>query len=490
VAQKSYLPAARRIALAVLAIFVIGGLAPGRLLAHGTLKSSVPAKGAHLGLAPRDLRLTFTERPELTFTRIQLLGPDNAVVPLGPLRLDTAQTVIADIRGPLRAGTYTVVWQVASADGHPVRGRFSFTIAPGATGLGTPQAPGEPGTAAVPSGRDASAAEHHSAVSLPSGEGFSAESPVYIAIRWLGLVALLIVLGAVAFYWVVLRILRRRVPSERTNAFVPLAITRSATLGTAASLVLVLTAVARLLAQSYAMHGAAGALDVSLVGSMLSRTVWGWGWLLQVAAVAMALVGFLAARRGRTRGWALAALGALALAFTPALSGHAASTPQLTGLAVVSDGLHVLGAGGWLGSLLVVVVAGIPAALRTSDGWSGRAVADLVNAFSPTALAFAGLVAVTGVVAAWLHLGSVPALWQSGYGRTLLLKLGILSVVAATGAYNWRRVRPTLGDSDGARRIRRSASAELAVGVLVLIVTAVLVAMPTPTEPAEMSDSD
>jgi copper transport protein len=487
VVQKSYLPVARRTALAVLAIFVIGGLAPGQLLAHGTLKSSVPAKGAHLGVAPRDLRLTFTERPELAFTRIQLLGPDGAIVLLGSLRLDTAQTVIGNIRGPLRAGTYTVVWQVASADGHPVRGRYSFTIAPGAAGLAAPQGLGEPGADVVAPGQKAPAAGHHSAVSLPNGEGFGAESPVYVAIRWLGFAALLVLLGAVAFYWVVLGVLRQRASSERTNAFVPLASTRSATLGAAASLVLGLTAVARLLAQSYAMHGAAGALDASLVGSMLSNTVWGWGWLLQVAGVTGAFVGFSTARHGHTGGWALAAFGALALAFTPALSGHAASTPQLTGLAVASDALHVLGAGGWLGSLLVVVVVGIPAALRTGDGQSGRAVADLVNAFSPTALAFAGLVATTGVVAAWLHLGSVPALWQSGYGRTLLLKLAILSVVVGTGAYNWRRVRPALGDSEGASRIRRSASAELAVGLLVLIVTAVLVAMPPPMEPAEMS---
>jgi methionine-rich copper-binding protein CopC len=251
VARKSGRHRAHKLAFAVLAIFAIGGLAPGRLLAHGTLKSSVPAKGAHLGVAPRDLRLTFTERPELTFTRVQLLAPDGVVVPLGPLRLDTAQTIIADIRGPLRAGTYTVVWQVASADGHPVRGRYSFTIAPGAAGLGAaPQTLGEPGARVVVPDREAQAAEHHSAVSLPNGEGFGAESPVYVAIRWLGFVALLIILGAVAFYWVVLGILRRRASPDRTNAFVPLATTRSATLGAAASLVLALTAIARLLALS------------------------------------------------------------------------------------------------------------------------------------------------------------------------------------------------------------------------------------------------
>jgi putative copper export protein len=109
-------------------------------------------------------------------------------------------------------------------------------------------------------------------------------------------------------------------------------------------------------------------------------------------------------------------------------------------------------------------------------------VAELINAFSPTALVFAGLVAGTGTFAAWIHVGTVPALWQTPYGKTLLLKLGILSIVALTGAYNWLRVKPTLGQIAGAERIRKSATIELAVGIAVLLVTAVLVASPTPMD--------
>ena len=104
-----------------------------------------------------------------------------------------------------------------------------------------------------------------------------------------------------------------------------------------------------------------------------------------------------------------------------------------------------------------------------------------MRAFSPVALACAGVVAVTGVAAAWWHLGALSALWTSAYGRTLLLKLGLLTLVAAIGAYNWRRVRPTLGHEPGARRLQRSSAAELAVGALVVTVTAVLVATPTHT---------
>ncbi len=127
-----------------------------------------------------------------------------------------------------------------------------------------------------------------------------------------------------------------------------------------------------------------------------------------------------------------------------------------------------------------------PACLRLAESERGRAVAALVNAFSPTALVFAGITAATGALAAWLHLGTVPALWQSDYGRMLLLKLGVLSVVAATGAYNWLRVKPALGDVLGATRVRRSASVELTVGVLVLLVTAILVATPTAMDVSAM----
>jgi copper transport protein len=181
-----------------------------------------------------------------------------------------------------------------------------------------------------------------------------------------------------------------------------------------------------------------------------------------------------------TIGWALAALGVVVLAFTPALAGHAVATPDRTWLAVLSDGLHVLGAGSWLGSLLAIVAVGIPVAMRLEPPGRGPAVAALVNAFSPTALVFAAIVTATGVLSASFHLGSLADLWQSDYGRTLLLKIGVLSLLFATGAYNWLRVRPALGSEDGARRVRRSAGFELGIGVVVLLVTAVLVATPPP----------
>ena len=108
----------------------------------------------------------------------------------------------------------------------------------------------------------------------------------------------------------------------------------------------------------------------------------------------------------------------------------------------------------------------------------------MVSAFSPVALLCAAIVLLTGIISAWLRLGAIAPLWTSGYGRVLLLKLALLSGVAGTGAYNWLRVRPALGTPEATARFRKSATVELAVGIAVIVVTAVLVALPTPIDAA------
>jgi copper transport protein len=152
---------------------------------------------------------------------------------------------------------------------------------------------------------------------------------------------------------------------------------------------------------------------------------------------------------------------------------------------VALDALHVLGAGAWLGTLVVVMLAGVPAAMRLEREERGGAVADLVAYFSPAALLFAGIVAATGVTAALLHLPTVSALWTSPYGQALLFKLGALVPLIGVAAFNWRRVRPRLGDTAATRTLQRSAAAEIAIAAVVLLITAVLVATPIERPPSD-----
>lgn len=494
---------ARVLAIGFAAVLVLS-VGPAEAWAHGNLKEARPAVGSRVAAPPAQLWLQFTEDPELAFTTVHLLDPSGKAVALAALAIapDSRRAVVAAVRGAMAAGVYTVEWQMAGDDGHVMRGRYTFTVGAGgpAPTSGAPSA-GEAGGAVAAPGQPPTPAGHHPSAAAASDEdGFGAGSPLYVVIRWLQYTALVIVIGAVAFRLFVVGMLRRARSGgapDAPGAGAPVlddAGRGAARAGLWATGALAATALLRLYAQSYAMHGAAGAFDFSFVGTMLSRTVWGWGWLLQLAGMLIAAVGFAVARqatataatgRGTTDtaadrgGWTVAAVGAVALAVVPALSGHAASVPHFRPLAILADATHVIGASGWLGSLLVLVGAGLPAAMRLTERDRGPAVADFIHAFSPTALVFAGITATTGVFAAWLHLGTVPALWQTTYGKTLLLKLAVLSVVAGTGAYNWLRVKPALGDVEGAHRIRRSATVELLVGAVVLIITAVLVATPT-----------
>lgn len=442
--------------------------------AHLRLERAAPAAEARLDIVPAELRLVFSLPVEPAFSRLALFGPAGEVE-LGPREVSGEGRVLsAAVRGAIAAGAYTVRWQVAGPDGHPVRGEHGFSVAPGAAGL----------SVTAPAAVAPAATEPPQATGTPSpaspAAGFDAGSPLYVAVRWLTFVGLLGVIGAAAFRHAVLGVLARRLDGG-IEGLVDRASRGAARAGLGAVVVLTAALVLRLYAQSAALNGPADALATERLGILLRGHAWGWGWLLQAAGTTVALAGLLLARRGGS-GWTLAGLGALALAFTPSLSGHAVAQADRAGLAVLADGLHVLGAGGWLGSLLLVVVVGVPAVLAGPEGRRGPALAALVNAFSPTALGFAGLVVATGLVSSWIHLGELGALRESVYGRTLLLKLALLSVVFATGAYNWLRVRPALGSASAAGRLRRSATIELAVGVLVLAVTAVLVATPPPME--------
>jgi putative copper export protein len=144
--------------------------------------------------------------------------------------------------------------------------------------------------------------------------------------------------------------------------------------------------------------------------------------------------------------------------------------------------LHVLAAGLWIGTLFVLVVAGLSALLRhePTRARRGAIAADMVNGFSPLALSMGGIVVLFGLITAWKHLHRLDSLWTTPYGYALIAKLCFVAMVFALGTWNWRRQRPTLGTEGAAASIKRSASMELTVAAIVLMITAIVVSLPSP----------
>lgn len=458
--------AARRARSLAAPLVVLGGLLlPAETVAHTGLAGAAPAANARLTTPPREVRLTFTDGVEIALSSIHLVLPEGDTVRLGPIvhPADSAQVLVAATGGLRSPGVYAVLWKIAGADGHPISGRYQFTVAP--------PAPTVSAADTLAGAAPAPPVEHHDPAVFPDRAGFDASSPGYVLIRWLTFVGMLMVIGAVAFREVVLPLAFRR-DAGAVEGIRERAASRAARLGIAAAGMLGLAALLRLAAQAHALRGAAGRLDAAFLGALLGETAWGWGWLLQAIAVLLVVAAFRS-RGGRT----LAIAAAAAIALSASLSGHAAAVPDVAALALLADSLHLLGAGAWIGGLLLLLSVGLPATRKLQTDERGPAAAALVNAFSTTAVISVTVVVLTGAFAAWLHVGGVALLWQSGYGRTLLLKLAVLSAVLLTGLYNWKKVRPAVHTPAGVARLRRSASAELAIGAVVLLITAVLVAV-------------
>jgi putative copper export protein/methionine-rich copper-binding protein CopC len=451
-------------------------LAPAVGWAHQALRSSDPAANAELIEAPRELRLSFVEPVRLPLTSVSLRGPGGEAVGIASPRVpeDSDRELIVEVTAALSPGPYTVSWRTTGADGHPVQGEFMFVVLEGDSP--SPPADTAPG-AVAPDGAPESPPES----SLDSLAGVS--SPLYILTRWVTFTGLVGLLGSLFFKWAVLP--RAGGASDVILARLGMLSSRAAGLGLVAALLLLAAAPARLVLQGASVTGGFSTVDADVLRLLATDGAWGVGWLVQVVGVLVVLAGLGAARwRQADAGWIVASIGAAGLAVFPALSGHAAGASSTPWLTVGADTLHVVGAGGWLGSLLAVLAVGIPVLRAVESPVRREAVRALVAAFSPVALACAGLVVLTGLLAASKHVGSLEALVGTEYGRTLLLKLGFVFVVFAAGAWNFLRVRPALGSgskgANGERRLMKSGPFELAAGLLVLLVTAILVALPLP----------
>jgi len=309
---------------------------------------------------------------------------------------------------------------------------------------------------------------------------FVIDSAPYTAIRFALYAALIAVLGASAFVLLPLR--RVRGLGLGSDLFAEEAAGAARQIAIAGATVLVLALPARLIAQSLAIFDAP--FDIL---PAIASTSWGRAWLLQLAGALFALVFAVRARALAVLPWRATGLGAIAVALGFALSGHAAAAEHLSSLAVALDTAHVVAAGAWVGTLAALAFAGIPAAMRGPAEHRASTAAALVRAFSPVALASAAVLAASGVFAAWDQLGTIGQVVATPYGRTLLVKLALVAVMAAIGAVNWRVLTPKLGTEEACHGIRRSAVRELAVAVLVIAVTAILVAMPTHDEQGRSS---
>ena len=119
---------------AVLAATVVGGLCAllgaSPAAAHNSLTGSDPEDGARLETPPAQVRLTFLTTLDPKTTKVTVTGPGKVSAAAGEPRFEGKVVEVDFAAGA--AGAYTVAYQVASDDGHPIKGDIGFTLAVGA----------------------------------------------------------------------------------------------------------------------------------------------------------------------------------------------------------------------------------------------------------------------------------------------------------------------------------------------------------------------
>jgi len=174
---------------------------------------------------------------------------------------------------------------------------------------------------------------------------------------------------------------------------------------------------------------------------------------------------------------ALLAAGAVLL--VPGTAGHAAQTAPRA-LSLVFDWLHLTSGSLWIGGLIGILVlwAALPAAKRTA----GLAVC--VPRFSNIAFVSVAVLLGSGIGAAVIHLPTLATLWQTGYGKTIIIKASLLLAAMLVASVNLLRTKPALVRGENADSaailLRRLVSVEVVLVAAAIVAAAVLSSYPPP----------
>jgi copper transport protein len=419
-------------ALAVVVVLVTAGPAA----AHATLESTSPADGEHLDRAPSEVTLTFSEDIGAPPGAVRVFNGQGHRVDDGDVRArdNTARVGLNSIGD----GGYIVTWRVISADSHPVNGAFTFTV-----GNGT----------AASAGLVSSL--------LNSGSNKKWDVAGNIA-RGIGYAGTFLAAGGAVF----LAIVHDGRPDRRRLAEVVLWAAIVGAIG-----VLVQIPISAALATGLGLGSVTheGVLSQVLADGVGAQTV---TVLLGLAVATTAVL--WKTRTTATRVAAVVGGAAAAIGFS--FAGHTTVTAPRW-LVYTSDIVHVLAASVWFGGLVFLFLF-----LRRQRAEAGDAVhaGGVVARFSRLAGFAIVAVGIAGSVLAYEEIRALSALTSTTYGKLVLIKLGVVAVIAAVAAYNRYRLVPALRRAEAHGRnawshLTSTVRIEM-VGMLVVIgLTGVLV---------------
>lgn len=117
--------------LMFLGAMTLAGLSSAAI-AHPKLTQTMPEANATVSTGPNEIRLTFNESLEASFSGAEIKDEGGKKIETGKASTDPkdSKQLVIPLSAPLTAGKYKVTWHAVAADTHKVKGSYSFTVKP------------------------------------------------------------------------------------------------------------------------------------------------------------------------------------------------------------------------------------------------------------------------------------------------------------------------------------------------------------------------
>jgi copper transport protein len=136
---------------------------------------------------------------------------------------------------------------------------------------------------------------------------------------------------------------------------------------------------------------------------------------------------------------AILAAGAASI-FSNSMLSHNSAATFLPSVAVFADWLHFMAVSAWVGGLFYFSAV-LLISIKSNEKKAGESAAAyhlsvILPRFSLIATASLGIIGVTGLYMAWIHLHTLDSLFYTQYGNNLIIKLSAALPMVVLGAYH------------------------------------------------------
>ena len=447
----------------ILIIIVLAScFAFGLAEAHPFIESAEPAQSSNVPVGITQIVIHYSETVEKDYSVIKVLDNTGTQVDNKNTKYFQGENSLVITTKSLSDGVYTVTSKVLSkVDGHIVDDAFVFSVG-------------------------------NAKISPDLLEKKIEQPTTYLpeaAARFPGLIGQVILLGAVLSSLLIWRPLKtKNVIKENSNELQKRHSHLFLKLTGIGMFLVFASNIAMLAVQSIALQ--TSALDAI-------KTGFGTTWLVRMSLTIVLLAIWFWSERKTLVGRVpqLLILGfSLALISTTTMLGHGAASMHQP--AVILDYAHNLLAAVWIGGVIYTLSVMLPSFSNLESDKKERLSLLIIPKISGMIIIAVGILLITGPTLLWFLESDVNLLYNSTYGKLILAKISLGSIMVAIGGYNQFRIqRPAeknlaSGTISVYNKFRKSLKIESVIGIILLGVVALLTNSSLPADEIQQAQAE